>query len=208
MACPACLGLLFVGSRHCSHCGEKVIETQNLSEKDSGDCPRCKIKLSLIQIGETALCECAKCDGLWIDVETFEEVCANQEKQAEVLRSIEQNLTHKNPSKIQYVPCPDCGHLMNRSNFARVSGVIVDICKKHGIWFDAEELPRVIEFIRKGGLDRAREKEKLQIEEQRRILVEQQRALARENARFRQADTNWDSPSTFAIREFVRFLFD
>lgn len=208
MACPSCFGLMFVGSKHCAHCGEKVVLTQTTSEKNLGDCPRCKIKLKLLQIGETTLCECEKCGGLWIGVETFEEVCANHEKQAEILSSIEQNSVHKNPAKIQYVPCPDCKTLMNRNNFASSSGVIVDICKQHGVWFDAEELPKIIEFIRKGGLDRQRQKEKLQIEEQRRNLIELQRKAVLQDSRFDQSSTQWNSPSTNAVREFVRFLFD
>lgn len=208
MACPSCLGLMFVGSKHCAHCGEKVVQTQTVLEENLGDCPRCKIKLRILQIGEATLCECEKCSGLWVDVETLEEVCANHEKQAEVLSSIEQNSVHKNPAKIQYVPCPDCKNLMNRNNFAASSGVIVDICKQHGIWFDAEELPKIIEFIRKGGLDHQRQKEKLQIEEQRRSLVEQQRKTALQDSRFDQSSTQWNSPSTIAVREFVRFLFD
>ncbi len=208
MACPSCFGLMFVGSKHCAHCGKKVVQTNVVSEENLGDCPRCKIKLRLLQIGETNLCECEKCCGLWIDVETFEEVCANHEKQAEVLSSIRQNPAQKNLAKIQYVSCPDCKNLMNRNNFASSSGVIIDICKQHGVWFDAEELPKIIEFIRQGGLDHQRQKEILQLEEQRKNLLDQQRKVARESARFNQNDAGWDSPSTFAIRQFVRFLFD
>lgn len=207
MACASCLGLIFVGSGFCSYCGERVI-TAKISEEKTGDCPRCKVGLRLLQIGATNLRECEKCDGLWVDVETFEEVCANHEKQAEVLRSVKENQVHKSPAKIQYVPCPDCKNLMNRNNFARVSGVVVDICKQHGIWCDAEELPHIIKFIRQGGLDHARHKEKLQIEEQRKMLVELQNKTARENARFNQNNLNWESPSTFVVREFVRFLFE
>ena len=208
MACRSCLGLMFVGSRHCVHCGKRTVQSNAVSEKNLGNCPRCKIKLKLLQIGETNLGECERCDGLWLTVETFEEVCANHEKQAEVLSSIRQNAFHKSPAKIQYVPCPDCKQLMNRNNFAASSGVIVDICKGHGVWFDREELPRIIEFIRKGGLDYQRRKEKLQLEEQRKLLLDERRKSVRESARFNQNDADWDSPSTFAIRQFVRFLFD
>jgi Zn-finger nucleic acid-binding protein len=207
MACRECLGLMFVGSKFCGHCGAKVIAAK-ISEETAGDCPRCKIKLRGLEIGETNLRECERCDGLWIDVETFEEVCANHEKQAEVLRVVKEHHIHKSASKIQYVPCPDCKHLMNRNNFARISGVIVDICKQHGVWCDAEELPRIIEFIRKGGLDFARQKEIEKLETQRKMLVEQQRKSERVNARFNQNDLSWESPSTFAVRQFVRFLFD
>jgi Zn-finger nucleic acid-binding protein len=59
---------------------------------------------------------------------------------------------------------------MNRANFARCSGVIVDLCKKHGIWFDRDELSRIIEFINKGGLEVARSQEKIRLEEERREL--------------------------------------
>jgi Zn-finger nucleic acid-binding protein len=97
---------------------------------------------------------------------------------------------------------------MNRNNFARVSGVIIDICKQHGIWFDAEELPKIIEFVRKGGLSRAREKEKLQLKDDMRRLRDEQRKISLENSTFDQMDTPLNNPSTVAIREFVRFLFD
>ncbi|MGH7180265.1 MAG: zf-TFIIB domain-containing protein, partial [Tepidisphaeraceae bacterium] len=70
----------------------------------------------------------------------------------------------------RYRPCPQCGQMMNRINFAGGSGIVLDICKPHGIWFDHDELRKIIEFIREGGLDRAREVEKQKLSEQRRQL--------------------------------------
>src|SRR5258705_13880277 len=64
---------------------------------------------------------------------------------------------------------------MNRINFARCSGVIVDVCKGHGTWFDRDELSRIVEFIRGGGLEAARDKEKAQLEEARRELEAERR---------------------------------
>jgi Zn-finger nucleic acid-binding protein len=63
---------------------------------------------------------------------------------------------------------------MNRINFARFSGVIVDVCKGHGTWFDRDELSRIVEFIHDGGLDAARIKEKTELEEERRRLRDDQ----------------------------------
>ena len=40
---------------------------------------------------------------------------------------------------------------MNRVNFERVSGVLLDRCRDHGIWFDATELDAVLRFIKHGG---------------------------------------------------------
>ena len=48
---------------------------------------------------------------------------------------------------------------MNRVNYAKRSGVVLDICKEHGLWFDQDELRRVLVFIQEGGLDRSRERD-------------------------------------------------
>ena len=60
---------------------------------------------------------------------------------------------------------------MNRVNFARCSGVVVDVCKAHGTWFDRDELRRIVEFIRAGGLEQARAFELDQLERERRALT-------------------------------------
>ena len=44
---------------------------------------------------------------------------------------------------------------MNRTVFGRVSGVIVDVCKDHGVWFDAGEINAIIQFVEEGGMARA-----------------------------------------------------
>lgn len=45
-----------------------------------------------------------------------------------------------------------CGALMNRRNYGRSSGVILDLCSRHGVWFDAGELERLLAWVREGGL--------------------------------------------------------
>jgi Zn-finger nucleic acid-binding protein len=64
--------------------------------------------------------------------------------------------------RVRYRPCSVCRQMMNRKNFGGSSGVIVDVCAKHGTWFDAGELPQVLEFVKSGGLvrERAREQER------------------------------------------------
>ena len=59
---------------------------------------------------------------------------------------------------------------MTRTNFARYSGVIIDVCHLHGIWFDANELQRIVKFIQEGGLDLARTREQEALTEERRRL--------------------------------------
>jgi len=53
---------------------------------------------------------------------------------------------------------------MNRSNFGRQSGFVLDVCRVHGVWFDAEELDGVLRWVVRGGEKRAEERER---EEQR-----------------------------------------
>lgn len=64
----------------------------------------------------------------------------------------------------EYIPCPDCRQLMNRKNFGNISGVLVDLCKPHGIWFDAGELGRIIRFVMRGGLVEVRQRERAVLE--------------------------------------------
>ena len=117
-----------------------------------------------------------------LEVAAFEKICADREQQSAVLGAASPAPTHQvavgDAEKIRYVPCPQCGQLMNRINFARCSGVIVDICKGHGTWFDRDELSGIVQFIRGGGLEVSRQKEKTEIEFQREQLRAEQLAAA------------------------------
>lgn len=179
VGCSACLGLMFLGSKFCGHCGKAAHPARLLESSDNGLCPRCKTSLQSLEIGDVPVRECERCGGFWSDAATFEAICADKERQAAVIGfSTGYAHTTSIPPTVSYVPCPDCKQLMNRSNFARSSGVIIDMCKQHGVWFDAGELPKIIEFIDKGGLDRAREKEKIALQDERSRLRDEERRLA------------------------------
>ena len=178
MGCAKCLGMMFLGSKFCGHCGATAQVAELLEETDPGDCPRCKVELQSLSIDSVHIRECVHCGGFWASVREFEELCSSSERQAAVLGFMG-SYAHpiSNPPAVSYVPCPECEQLMNRSNFARSSGVIIDMCRDHGVWFDAGELPKIIEFIEKGGLDRAREKERITIQDERSKLRDEQRRL-------------------------------
>jgi len=178
VGCPSCLGLMFLGSKFCGHCGAAAADAQLLDDKDPGDCPRCKVKLQSLKIGTANMRECERCGGFWTSVETFEHLCDDKEQQSAVLSyTSDQNRELSTATPVNYVPCPDCKQLMNRSNFARISGVIIDLCKDHGVWFDADELPKIISFIDEGGLKRSREKEKIALEDERSHIRDEQLRL-------------------------------
>jgi len=177
---------MFIGSRHCQRCGAAAASVA-AAALPPRSCPRCRIEMQSVAIGETAVRECLKCEGLWLDVASFEKICADREQQSAVLGAALPAPARQLPAsaeseKIHYAPCPHCGQLMNRINFARCSGVIVDVCKGHGTWFDRDELSGIIQFIRGGGLDIARQKEKQAIEfERQQLRTEQMIAANRES---------------------------
>jgi Zn-finger nucleic acid-binding protein len=175
VACPSCFGLAFIGSQFCSHCGAKIQRIEDDPAKTL-HCPRCRTGMSATTLGEVKLRECQRCSGLWVDTDTLKELVLDKDKQATLLgvaAPIPDNQTTGEIS-IRYIPCPICKGLMNRVNFARCSTVIVDVCRQHGTWFDRDELRRIVEFIRNGGLEkaRAREIEDMQ-DEKRRVLASQ-----------------------------------
>ncbi|MDQ1728747.1 MAG: hypothetical protein QOD33_872 [Pyrinomonadaceae bacterium] len=180
---------MFLGSKHCQHCGAAAAVAE-VSEAKDRKCPRCRSELSSVTLGSTALRECDQCLGLWLDVATFEKVCADREQQSAVLGLASPAPTHavRETSKVKYVPCPECAQLMNRINFARCSGVIVDVCKGHGTWFDRDELSRIVAFIRGGGLAASRDREKAEIQEARRQLAAEQTLADNPMARFSEDD--------------------
>jgi Zn-finger nucleic acid-binding protein len=162
--------MMFAGAKFCSHCGAQG----NRSEVTSAEvqlCPRCKAGMKAVTVGTTNLLECSLCEGIWVGVEALQKICAERERQAAVLgmpKHPEEPLQLE--KKIQYIPCPVCHQLMNRINFAHCSHVIVDVCQAHGTWFDKDELRRTVEFIRAGGLEKARAQQLDDIRDERRRL--------------------------------------
>jgi Zn-finger nucleic acid-binding protein len=80
---------------------------------------------------------------------------------------------------------------MNRRNYGSTSGVIIDLCREHGIWFDADELARILTWVRAGGAEKSRR--------------EKSAAAAEAEAELR-AQTALERPHNFLTR-ILDFLF-
>jgi Zn-finger nucleic acid-binding protein len=146
----------------CPFCGGHLHEKESLL---SPICPRCKLPLKLHLSNNEKYNICDKCGGFWLDRGEFHlltreyDVYKNEDDKGQYFQE---------PSKdtIGYIPCVRCGKLMIKKNFAKISGVIIDECGRHGVWLDAGELEKIRHFIMDGGLDKAQdiETEKLRIE--------------------------------------------
>jgi Zn-finger nucleic acid-binding protein len=167
--CKSCFALHFSGSRYCTRCGLELEGTTRLDATDA-PCPRCQRSLRVSAEAQGAY-ECVACGGLFVDHASFARLASEKEHErtfVEVPRSV---ATTGPDAEVHYLKCPMCDGTMNRTNFGRRSNVIVDVCKKHGTWFDSGELTRVLEWIASGA----------HLEERRRQLEEseQEKAKAR-----------------------------
>jgi len=171
MSCPSCFNRVFVGAAYCPHCGA---HTSRLTAEEAAKekCPRCKTPMALVEVGKMALAECGTCKGVWVDADAFDRLCGDREAQAAVIHGVTltPTPTPSTAEKFSYRPCPRCGKMMNRVNFAKYSGVVLDVCRAHGTYFDRDELHRVVTFIQAGGLDRARARDREALEEAERRL--------------------------------------
>ncbi len=175
VACPTCFARIFQGARHCSHCGAEATREASSDERQARSCPRCREALSAVVVGKATLDECKRCGGVWADAQAFARILKDGEAQADVLGTAQVVPAGDASVNAQpYVPCASCGRLMNRLNFARCSGVLIDVCKGHGTWFDRDELRRIVTCVRDGGLTRARRNERDEVDEARRRLHEQE----------------------------------
>ena len=163
--CPHCLARVSDRAKFCHHCGTGLTPEELACAKTQYSCPACEGQRQLVSrrlaaYDVTAL-ECDLCAGLWLGTEAFELV--TQRSHDAAMQAMGPNKMAPPPTPqdaptgrpTRYRSCVVCGKLMHRDNFGRRSGVVVDVCRPHGIWFDSDELSRIVTWIRKGGLAQA-----------------------------------------------------
>jgi Zn-finger nucleic acid-binding protein len=110
-------------------------------------CPRCAAGAALeeVLVGERTVLCCAQCRGMWLTPTIFNDALIEPELQA-ALQRIDRTGKYTN-DEAPALACPICQKKMKRAEYAGSSRVIVDACKPHGIWLDAQELTRIIEYV-------------------------------------------------------------
>ena len=196
VSCPTCFAPMFEGAAFCAKCG--AARNRGESPAEGARCPGCEGPLLRVDVGKAALLECAACDGAWIAANTFEALCADSEAQAAVLHRYA-GRTDRRQRAVTYRRCLRCGKMMNRVNFERLSGTVVDVCRGHGTYLDAGELHQIVTFIRSGGIARARQ---LQLEEMR----QEKRELEALEARVRARDAATGHHAGWTDHSFLDFI--
>ncbi len=203
VSCPQCFAQMFDGAAYCPHCGAKRARTE--ASDTEAPCPGCRTPLRAVTVGNTPLLECPQCDGLWVDTELFDRLCADRDAQAAVLHRFTQR-TAAPERTIRYRPCARCGKIMNRINFGRMSGTVVDVCRAHGTFLDPGELHQIVDFIQRGGLERAREAQIEDLREERQRLEASQRAA--ERTALRSGSGTAARATSRSVPDLLRALFE
>jgi Zn-finger nucleic acid-binding protein len=137
--------------------------------------------------------ECRSCDGAWVDSDTFDRICTSSEARAAVLsRPVPPPAQAR---RIKYRPCVRCGKMMNRVNFGRLSGTVIDVCKGHGTFLDSGELHAIVTFIQGGGLERVRRHDVEAIEDATRQLHAAQTSSLHGRRSAETESSRWDATS-------------
>lgn len=156
LICPECGGRNTDDSRFCVACGVGFSPEPIPEEGREVQCPCCTVLMPPQSVGGIALNECPECNGLWVPGDNLDKLIqrALQRRRENPERAIEMPRRQgSNPfqQKVQYRKCPECEGFMQRKNFQRSSGVILDRCGEHGTWLDADELEQIVGFLLAGG---------------------------------------------------------
>jgi Zn-finger nucleic acid-binding protein len=172
--CAACLAWNLAGAAHCQACGKSLWAGQSEAGPAAGcNCPRCGARLEAREYAEMSVDECDRCGGLFISPTMMERIVAAHEGAATLRLALPRRAVDRE-AMVQYIQCPVCGKMMNRQAFGRFSGVVIDVCQTHGMWFDSGELGEVIRFVEEGGLELKRQRELEELAERERRLRAQE----------------------------------
>ncbi len=165
--CPRCTARISDRARYCHACAMTIAPQATAGSRTEFACPACddghRLQSRPLEERGLSVLECGSCAGLWVGNEVFERLASNAEEVRAAVAALGGGnpatavpIAPIDPAQRLYRPCPVCGSLMHRRNYGRKSGVIVDTCRGHGVWFDDGELARILGWLQSGGSRRAR----------------------------------------------------
>ena len=120
-------------------------------------CPSCECCLDPALVSGEVVERCERCGGEFCTYEALRAILARH-----LAPDGSRGARYRAPSPlsdpVRYRKCPACSELMMRHNFRDSSGVVVDVCAAHGVWFDQGELATIVEFAATGALAKADER--------------------------------------------------
>jgi Zn-finger nucleic acid-binding protein len=166
--------------------------------KPSYPCPRCEAGLIGTELAGVRLDLCDRCTGTFVTAETLRAVVEEPAVLMELRALAPRGGNAWAERGRVYVKCPVCETLMNRRQYASGAQVVVDWCKHHGVWFDAGELSKVLDFVATGGLERALVRDPAAARE-----AAYRAHAAGEEQRFRHPSSTYEVRDARGLREWV-----
>jgi len=178
--CGVCFDLNLAGDTNCRHCGSRLPAEDAAARPERLPCPGCGATMTPRRLDHAAFDECDACGGMWLSPDTAADMATHAESRALMLPFDAPPAAGGPPptddgrdgraSRVAYRPCPVCGKMMNRAQYAVGAGVVLDLCRHHGSYYDRGELTRIFAFIESGGLEKARRREQEALKEDVRNL--------------------------------------
>jgi Zn-finger nucleic acid-binding protein len=109
-------------------------------------CPRCDVPLSPLKSAGALLTGCAKCRGVWLDRKAFANLSPSHAS-AKNPAAARQARLHASTSA-QTLKCPICLYWMDAKNLEMAPNLVIDVCRRHGAWLDANELQAIFGSIK------------------------------------------------------------
>lgn len=148
LRCGHCYRLNHPDMDYCNGCGEHLgLEPVPLG--GTLECSSCGGAMIAFEDEQAGLWDCEQCQSQFVAHLMLQALIAGRQRWDRV-NAPKPRVTFNR--SIRYVRCPMCQEWMARRNFGGTSGVVVDVCAAHGVWFDAWELQQVLAFVEAGGL--------------------------------------------------------
>jgi Zn-finger nucleic acid-binding protein len=162
LLCPECFAANPSRCQFCCSCGVALSAEQvGAATLTSHSCPVCAVPLFERRLSSAVVEECTQCHGLFIPAAHFAHLvqyASRERKPGEAPAPLPPPMQAPT-DVVVYRRCPECDQLMQRRNYARASGIMVDECRLHGHWLDANELEAIGRFISSGELARTQQRE-------------------------------------------------
>lgn len=110
------------------------------------NCPRCRTPLNPQQAQRLTMHCCYSCGGLFLDGAASRRVVEAVDPSAMATAQQVSQSAQRPVATDAVAPCPICARALERMPIP-AANVTVDVCSEHGVWFDRDELQRVVQAV-------------------------------------------------------------
>lgn len=101
-------------------------------------------------VSDVLVDDCGQCGGLFIDHVVIQRLVTERrpERAAAMLAALHSSESAPASRKASY-RCPRCGATMARKLSETGAGIIIDVCRSHGVFFEQGELAALLRFLQR-----------------------------------------------------------